>query len=1003
MTAWAQVHDRITARDARGLADLVITLSDTERADVARHLPDLRRDLREAAQRQERERWSLGLGQEDGAWEGGAEDWEGGSGDWEGGPGDDVGGHGEVLQVAGAGVLAGPAAAAAWLTRREFTGRGDRVEEVVRVLAARPAGWQADVATRLVRKIRTADDRKAPLALALLRACGATPPEHDPLVIAWLRTRPAADDPLIGPLLPRVFEAEGVGRVLREERLEPVPTRWLSLLQQLLATGRVTRAELVDGCLRRFLRGGDAIGLRFFVRLHQMLDPTPQETAARVSDYLRLLPAAPGTVAELALAQVRRGGPYEEGEVTEAIGALTFRPEAKLALEGLRWLERELAHHADLEHELPHHAERELARHVELAPALVAAFGHASYDVQGRAARIALKHAAAFTPAREVVAEAVPLLPAALGTRVAAVYGGQVAAQESPEVFTPPPMPPPSMPEPFPEPTLDLPWNIYQWPDYERWLAAFVRQAATGEREDIRSALAADSYLFQRRTWVDTQSWFTALTQELRAPGTDPGPAEPEPVDPWAGASFQIRVSLAPETEPEQEEEEQEEGEPERAFGNLPEHVREEIFERLLEIGVSKERVAAMRDGLRAPPPAPGEPRGFRVGIAYSGSRPPFMKPEPPDPAVESRRRRRLPQPSEVSPPHLFLLHRLSELYAALRAGTLPPVLLATPTLMTGQLDPDVLVDRLEQCAAAGVEPLPADLAQALIRLPRGSHPDAAGRAARVGTPSATAAATWLAGEGLPDPEAGLRWGYLDGATDRFFDEHEPEHRQWEIRLVPELKAAPTGHELLDELLSQPARWSWDDHGRETGWWPAVLPSHREVVAVNYLPFLFHPTIAPQFVHALVDADGPAGEALALTVAYFVAAGHREAALLLLRVAARSDLPAEAVGEQVALLLRRTPRFEERAVVRVLAEAARQGACTAVWRLLTTLLPALLPGPGEQPAVVHAEAVALAADTATWAGARGAIPAVTAYAASGGRSRFVRECARLRDQLAEPS
>ncbi|MET9336298.1 hypothetical protein [Nonomuraea sp. NPDC003804] len=62
MTAWARVHDRIIARDARGLAYLAVILPDAGRAEVARHLPDLRRDLREAAARRARERRSLGLG-----------------------------------------------------------------------------------------------------------------------------------------------------------------------------------------------------------------------------------------------------------------------------------------------------------------------------------------------------------------------------------------------------------------------------------------------------------------------------------------------------------------------------------------------------------------------------------------------------------------------------------------------------------------------------------------------------------------------------------------------------------------------------------------------------------------------------------------------------------------------------------------------------------------------------------------------------------------------------
>src|SRR5690606_37040479 len=122
----------------------------------------------------------------------------------------------------------------------------------------------------------------------------------------------------------------------------------------------------------------------------------------------------------------------------------------------------------------------------------------------------------------------------------------------------------------------------------------------------------------------------------------------------------------------------------------------------------------------------------------------------------EWRRRNRLPHPGGVSPIHDFVLHRYAELAEALRADALPPVLLATPTWMSGHLDPDVLVDRLETCAAAGVEPLPADLAQALLRLPRGAHPGAAERAAKIDLEAAREAARWLAGDGLADPECGL-------------------------------------------------------------------------------------------------------------------------------------------------------------------------------------------------------------------------------------------------------
>ncbi|MER7370791.1 hypothetical protein, partial [Nonomuraea wenchangensis] len=263
----------------------------------------------------------------------------------------------------------------------------------------------------------------------------------------------------------------------------------------------------------------------------------------------------------------------------------------------------------------------------------------------------------------------------------------------------------------------------------------------------------------------------------------------------------------------------------------------------------------------------------------------------------------------------------------------------------------------------------------------------------------AATAARWLADGGLRDPETHVRWSYLDGATERLFDEHEPAEPPYQIRLQPELRAEPTGLEALDELLGPRARWSWFQSRGVLHWWPSLLPSHREVVAADYLPDLTHPGVPVRWVRDLADADGPAREAMALVLAFQVARADPEAAALLVRMAARGDLPAEDVGAQVALLLRRRPHYQERQIVGVLADAARQGAYEAVWRLLTRLLPTLLPAPGERSRVAHVEAVTLAADVAAWAGARGPIPEVSAYAAAGGRSRFSRACVRLCDQL----
>ncbi|MFC7639768.1 hypothetical protein ACFQX6_00925 [Streptosporangium lutulentum] len=58
-------------------------------------------------------------------------------------------------------------------------------------------------------------------------------------------------------------------------------------------------------------------------------------------------------------------------------------------------------------------------------------------------------------------------------------------------------------------------------------------------------------------------------------------------------------------------------------------------------------------------------------------------------------------------------------------------------------------------------------------------------------------------------------------------------------------------------------------------WWSSVLPSHREVVAVNYLPHLMRawdrPQVSHDWVEQLASGEGPAGDATALLLAFFLA------------------------------------------------------------------------------------------------------------------------------------
>ncbi|MFD0476090.1 hypothetical protein ACFQ0B_53625 [Nonomuraea thailandensis] len=761
--------------------------------------------------------------------------------------------------------------------------------------------------------MRRPADRIAPLAVALLRESGAVPPDHDPLVAAWLAepgvpawlsTPGMAGDPLTPVLLPRIFTADGAGRALRDERLEPRPTRWLAAAREL------PREQVLDGCVSRFLRGGEAQDLRFFVRLHTLLDPTPAESAPRLRDYLRLLPSAPGTVAELAAGQVRKAMPLGHADLVEAVEALTFRDEAKLAATGLRWLDQAIR-------ATPGAA-------ADFVTALTTAYAHKSFDVRNRAVELTLKHAGLFAGDAEAILDGAGHLPADLGARLAERFGGEAPAEELPERKEFPPLPEVPQARRFPEPSI-FPGHHEGWVGQERWLAAFVAGIA-GDRAGLCRELGPhveqdQGYWRSAEAYLHPGGWQSALAAELVTPGSVP---EVPPIGPekfWDGANYSVSVrTLIRGEEPRPEPSRRQiaigsfgfhragrfldDDTPMRVFSitwtsddgpdgavahegdqpipfakgrihlygppadvvedegfwpdrphpvrskpgvlyddseeAMPFFILDDAYERMAELGVDPGRIAAMRAGEQVPPPGPDEPL-VRVVVDFIPPRLRSYLPEPLPEHEEWRRRNRLPHANGVAPPHDFLLHRYAELAEALRTGALPPVLLATPTWTSGHLDPGVLVDRLETCAAAGVEPLQADLAQALLRLPRGTHQAEAGRAAGIGSEAARSAARWLAGGGLADPECGHVWQHMAGASMADFGDGEPEHFTG-VRLQPVLRVtAPTGHRLIDEvLLREPYSWKADESGGLLGTWPAMLPSHREVAAVNFLPFLLY-------------------------------------------------------------------------------------------------------------------------------------------------------------------
>ncbi|WP_066370743.1 hypothetical protein [Herbidospora mongoliensis] len=1034
-TLWAEISDLIVRNQVTPLADRLVALTEAERGEIGARLPGLVKELRRRVVEQARAD-SPGDFEE-------LESWE------VDGLLDDRAG---ALVLAGVGCVTGPAAAVTWMTSRDVNRRwADELDvaPVVRVAAARPEAWRLDVAVRLARRIRRPADRFAPLAVALLRDSGATPPDHDPLVAAWLTAPSVAADPLSPLLLPRVFDADGAGRALRDERLDPRPTRWLAA-----AARDLPRDQALDGCVSRFLRGGDVQDLRFFVRLHQLLAPTAEESASRLRDYLRLLPSAPGTVAEVAAGQVRQAMPLDHADLVEAVEALTFRAEAKMAATGLRWLDQSVK-------SAPESAG-------DFLTALTTAYAHSSFDVRNRAAELTLKHAGPFAAHAETILDALPHLGADLGAKVAARFGGETPAGDLTDAKEFPPLP--DVPETgrFPEPSLS-PDDDVRWVGRERWLAAFVAGAADDRskvRDELKAQLEQGPYYWRSiETRTDLDLWQLALADELVNPGpgglpdlpkrepqtvwincadshvlrrvtrgepvpretapvpkrsaqrpdyvyadeviprsvvitwtTDEGPVKAVAVENGRQLSVVGGVVMVPPGEPT--------GAAYRpdAHGHAPKDL-DHIARELLRLGVNAERVEAMRLLRQVPPPGPDEPLvAVTVFLTPGHSR--VLQPEPLHPAEEWRRRHRLPFPDAVPPPLQFLIHRYHELLTALRSGALPPVLLATPTWLDGHLDPDVLVARLELCAAAGVEPLPSDLAQALLRLPRSGHPAAEARAATIDSDAARSVVRWLAGGGLPDPEAGFTWAHRDRGRWVELGDGEPADFTT-ARLTPVLRAKPTGHPLIDEmLLRQPVDRTFP--GDLIGLWSALLPSHREAASVHFLPQLPHGwwsrSALARELAGLVMADGPLGEATAVILAVLLAENaHDDVIPAVLRLAAKGELPAESIGRQMALAIRRTSWLETRPAIAALTELAEAGGHHEVWRMLRAMLPELLPREGQRITVVHAELVAFAADVARWTGARGEIPVIAEFAKSRRGARLIHECRRLHAQLTDTS
>lgn len=820
----------------------------------------------------------------------------------------------EPLLVAGAGTLGGPAAAATWLCRRDLRlwwapDAFLRVSAALRaVTAARPDEWRAEVAHRVAGRIRVSDGESMlwHMAAALAESAG-TVPDSDGFVVGWVTERdfPGADDPFLDALVPKLFEVNAVGGALADDEASPQwrsarKGTWAGALSGMAASGRLDRALLLDGCVRRFLRGGTVRDLRWFIALHDALEPTVDETAARVRDYVRLLPAAPSTVAGLALREIRRAddrGGLDAALFGEAADALLFRPEKKLVQAALTWLDR---------------TARKRDRVDATLRAVTAVFGSDALDLRERAVTVATRHADRASEAvREEVRAAAADLPAVLREPVAAAFGA-VETAAGPE---PSPGPPPFTPREAPAPIGSLGELAEEfavllradeeWRTSERFLAALV-EFAYRDLEATRAALRkpADD-LASWITDADRHSYWRAYVQAS-----------------WI--AFPVQSLLRPA----------------KSHGLA-------------------EALASLLKG-----------RSRKAGTVFH-------------PQMER-----------------FLTLRRHEIASAVGKA---PVLLATPTEGSGHVDPGVLVERLERIEAAGAGPGRADLTQAMLRVPREIDPAAAARARRLESKAGRTLAAWLADGGLPDPAVECT----------VLDKPLASVRGRTVRLPTRILSTVDvpGDSDIAHLCAFPED-GWTDFGTAgiraaQGFWPSVLPSHREVTAAHLVPDLAGASEEDLDQGAimldLAEADGPTGAATGTLLACALA--HRgqneraDAVEALLVLSARGDLPAAATGTalgRLAALKRLTlPR-----AVKALTAAADGGGHAGVWAILAAALPHALPGPGERAATGVPDLIALATRLADTTGARGAIASVQEVAARGGSSRLVKESARLHRTLA---
>ena len=347
--------------------------------------------------------------------------------------------------------------------------------------------------------------------------------------------------------------------------------------------------------------------------------------------------------------------------------------------------------------------------------------------------------------------------------------------------------------------------------------------------------------------------------------------------------------------------------------------------------------------------------------------------------------------------PQAGLMLRLNEIATGISYSP-RPLLLSTPTTVSGLIDPAELVARMRRAAADGLEPWPVDVEQALVRLPRAPDPVAAAGARKIGTPQALTVAARLSAGSPPDPEVVSELRTLTEAR-------SSAARRGRLLAVVRSRSPgqPGDPATLTGELDTPE--SWHEYLHRTCWmscWPLMLPAHRDVAAAHLVPHLSswagHGRSGMRLLPMLAAAEGPVGDGMNLAIAYGLGASDRAdraaAVDALITVAAQGQLDGAALGRHVGALTARGDLLLNR-VVPGLRDAANAGASDQAWALVAAALPQLLPPAVAAPPQRLAALVELGVDLAETCRPAASLPSLERLAAQHGPSQLVTQARRL--------